>query len=218
MSTDARKSGEWATGIQLRAGAWRMARYPDSIEEGVLAKLVEEVGELARAVIGRLEERPGRGDVGQEAAQVLLVMCSLFGRWYPDEILLRHPGNLSSKADPLVIICRLAVAVGRMLDHSPSSYSRLEKARPVMDHVWCLHRRFCPTGDLLEEVEIELVRGETALVESKAGEVYKPEGVAIWMAARNKLLEGERPVDLIARGECSRVLGLIDALCDGIVT
>lgn len=40
-------------------------------------KLLEEAGEVARAVIGRLEGREGRGDIGQEIGQARLVLSIL---------------------------------------------------------------------------------------------------------------------------------------------
>jgi NTP pyrophosphatase (non-canonical NTP hydrolase) len=70
--------------LQSRSTAWRAQHYPDCTPTDVVAKLFEEGGELARAIIGDLEGRPDRGDVGQEAAQVVLVVLSLVGRFYPD--------------------------------------------------------------------------------------------------------------------------------------
>lgn len=43
----------------------------------VMIKLVEEVGEIARALIGEWENREGRGDFLQESAQVSIVLASL---------------------------------------------------------------------------------------------------------------------------------------------
>jgi len=49
-------------------------------------------------------------------------------------------------------------------------------------------------------------------------QVYKPEGVAVWLDGRNRLLDGERPMDLLLRSEHERVAALVDALADGIAT
>lgn len=46
-------------------------------------------------------------------------------------------------------------------------------------------------------------------------QVYKAEGVAIWLLSPHKLLDGEPAAALILRGEGGRVLDLIDALCSG---
>lgn len=48
-----------------------------------------------------------------------------------------------------------------------------------------------------------------------AAEVYDGEGVKIFMTARNRLLDGERPIDLIARGEGQRVIDYLNVLADG---
>lgn len=48
-----------------------------------------------------------------------------------------------------------------------------------------------------------------------AAEIYEDEGVDMWMNARIRQLDGERPVDLIARGEGQRVIELLNQLADG---
>jgi len=54
-------------------------------------------------------------------------------------------------------------------------------------------------------------------VRTAAAGVYKPEGVDVWMTARNQLLDGLTPWQMINDGEVDRVLGVIEALADGIV-
>lgn len=46
-------------------------------------------------------------------------------------------------------------------------------------------------------------------------ESLKPRGVTQWLNARNVLLDNERPVDLIARGEGDRVRGAAEAFLEG---
>ncbi|WP_420640236.1 antitoxin Xre/MbcA/ParS toxin-binding domain-containing protein [Candidatus Poriferisocius sp.] len=46
-------------------------------------------------------------------------------------------------------------------------------------------------------------------------EVYKPEGVDIWLHARNRALDGERPIDLLAQGEFKLVLDAVNRLRSG---
>jgi transcriptional regulator with XRE-family HTH domain len=43
-------------------------------------------------------------------------------------------------------------------------------------------------------------------------EIYKPEGVDIWLHARNRSLNGERPIDMLARGAFQPVLAAVDRL------
>lgn len=48
-------------------------------------------------------------------------------------------------------------------------------------------------------------------------EIYKPDGMAIWMRSPNKALQGRVPEQMIAVGESSDVLDLIEALATGAV-
>lgn len=63
---------------------WHTIRFPDATQADILAKLLEEAGELARAAIGQVEGRPNRGVVGQEAAQTIVVIFALLARYYPN--------------------------------------------------------------------------------------------------------------------------------------
>lgn len=63
--------------------AWHTIRFPDSNKWLAMAKLTEEVGELARAMIGEHEGRPNRGNVMEEAMDVLITLYVLIGRFYP---------------------------------------------------------------------------------------------------------------------------------------
>lgn len=46
-------------------------------------------------------------------------------------------------------------------------------------------------------------------------EIFDDEGAALWLHARNRQLDGERPLDLITKNETDRVIGLLDRLADG---
>jgi uncharacterized protein (DUF2384 family) len=46
-------------------------------------------------------------------------------------------------------------------------------------------------------------------------EVFDAEGATMWLHARNRQLDGERPLDLIAKNETDRVIGLLTRLADG---
>lgn len=48
-------------------------------------------------------------------------------------------------------------------------------------------------------------------------QVYRPEGVVIWMRSPNQLLGNESPDALIERGETDRVLALIEGLAEGVI-
>lgn len=63
--------------LGIRANRWRESRGY-STEPGMVGfKLLEEAGEVAKAVIGQLEGREGRGDPLQEAAQTIIVLAAL---------------------------------------------------------------------------------------------------------------------------------------------
>jgi uncharacterized protein (DUF2384 family) len=46
-------------------------------------------------------------------------------------------------------------------------------------------------------------------------ELYHPQEAHLWLFARHKLLNGERPVDLIEQGRAERILQVIAQLKDG---
>lgn len=46
-------------------------------------------------------------------------------------------------------------------------------------------------------------------------EVYRPEGVEIWLHARNPELGGDRPLDLLAGGDFQPVVHAVDRLRSG---
>ena len=45
-------------------------------------------------------------------------------------------------------------------------------------------------------------------------DIYTPEGVVVWLNGRHKLLDNERPVDLIRRGEGDRVRTVLAQLVE----
>lgn len=52
-------------------------------------------------------------------------------------------------------------------------------------------------------------------VREAAAEVFTPDGVELWMDARNRMLDGRSPHELIAAGKGQRTLDLIDFLASG---
>lgn len=47
------------------------------------------------------------------------------------------------------------------------------------------------------------------------GDIYKPEGVDIWLHARNRSLDGHRPIDLLGVGDFKPVLDVVRQLKSG---
>lgn len=58
--------------------------------------------------------------------------------------------------------------------------------------------------------------GERA-VQAAAAEVYKPEGVDIWMNAPNPTLNNATPMQFIRAGDTDRVLAVLAGLADGVM-
>lgn len=52
-------------------------------------------------------------------------------------------------------------------------------------------------------------------VRAAAAEVYKPEGVDIWMNAMQMRFDGRTPLEAIADGDTDRVLQVLDQLASG---
>lgn len=46
-------------------------------------------------------------------------------------------------------------------------------------------------------------------------DVYRPEGIEIWLHSRNREFDAKRPLDLLAMGEYERVLAAVERLADG---
>lgn len=56
---------------------------------------------------------------------------------------------------------------------------------------------------------------EIRYVVDQLKEVYKPEGINIWLHGRNRALNGERPLDLLRAGDFPAVLAAIERLKSG---
>jgi hypothetical protein len=57
---------------------------------------------------------------------------------------------------------------------------------------------------------------DEAIVRAAAAQVYRPEGVGIWMRSPNPSLNNATPLQFIAAGDTQRVLDLIMALAEGV--
>jgi uncharacterized protein (DUF2384 family) len=49
-------------------------------------------------------------------------------------------------------------------------------------------------------------------------EFYTPEEMRVWLHSRHRLLDGERPIDLIRRGCTDEVIAVVDGLDAGTYT
>ena len=53
-------------------------------------------------------------------------------------------------------------------------------------------------------------------VASMLAEVYRPDGVRLWLKGRHRLLDEQRPLDLIAEGRDDEVRAVIHGLIEGV--
>lgn len=77
--------------LQARAAAWHKKRFPGAERSWVCMKSTEELGELHSAVLvdiagDYVPKDPG--DAPGEAADVMICLLALLGRWYPGHDLL----------------------------------------------------------------------------------------------------------------------------------
>lgn len=90
--------------LQDRVVAWHAARFPDAGPEHVALKGCEEMGEVAEAVNGLwagVTGAVGSGDLLSEAADVVVCMMALVGRWAPGADLLEAvEAKLAVLSDP----------------------------------------------------------------------------------------------------------------------
>ena len=68
------------------AVAWHRQRFPAACPQHVAMKAAAELGELLDAILP--SDLGGKGDVGEEAADVFLTLLVLLGRFYPSVDLL----------------------------------------------------------------------------------------------------------------------------------
>lgn len=68
------------------AVAWHRQRFPAAGAVHIALKAVAELGELLDAILPA--DLGGKGDVGEEAADVLICLFALVGRFYPAVDLL----------------------------------------------------------------------------------------------------------------------------------
>lgn len=56
---------------------------------------------------------------------------------------------------------------------------------------------------------------ELAYIVERLGDVYRPEGIDIWIHGRNRDLGSQRPIDLLTQGNFSAVLNAVERLETG---
>jgi NTP pyrophosphatase (non-canonical NTP hydrolase) len=78
------------TTLQSRAAIWHTARFPTCTAEDIGLKAASELGEVADAILahGRDASHPERaGDLAAEAADVVICLLALCGRFTEHDLL-----------------------------------------------------------------------------------------------------------------------------------
>lgn len=50
----------------------------------------------------------------------------------------------------------------------------------------------------------------------RLSDIYKAEGIEIWLHARNRALDGSRPIELLEEDQFDRVISLVEQLTQGV--
>ena len=73
-------------------------------------------------------------------------------------------------------------------------------------------------GKALPHPKTQLVISDLRYVVDRLAEFYTPEETRLWLYSKHRLLDGERAIDLIHRGEADKVLAVIESLDEGTFT
>lgn len=89
--------------LQEEIAAWHTKRFPDAQSYHVVIKAMEELGEMASEVNGDLKKNSDNrgGKTSEEAADVVVCLMVLIGRWYPGrDLLVEVQKKLDILTDP----------------------------------------------------------------------------------------------------------------------
>lgn len=73
-------------------------------------------------------------------------------------------------------------------------------------------------GTAFPHPKTQLLISDLRYVVDRLAEFYSPEETRLWLYSRHRLLNGERPIDLIHDGRTDEVLTVIESLSDGTYT
>jgi transcriptional regulator with XRE-family HTH domain len=73
-------------------------------------------------------------------------------------------------------------------------------------------------GTAFPHPKTQLIISDLRYVVDRLAEFYSPEETRLWLYSRHRLLNGERPIDLIHDGQTDEVLTVIESLSDGTYT
>jgi hypothetical protein len=73
-------------------------------------------------------------------------------------------------------------------------------------------------GKALPHPKTQFLISDLRYLVDRLADFYTPQETRIWLYAKHRLLNGERAVDLVHRGEADRVLAVIESLDEGTYT
>ena len=73
-------------------------------------------------------------------------------------------------------------------------------------------------GKALPHPKTQLVISDLRYVVDRLAEFYTPGETRLWLYSKHRLLDGERAIDLVHRGEADKVLAVIESLDEGTFT
>jgi NTP pyrophosphatase (non-canonical NTP hydrolase) len=77
--------------LQAHVAMWHEDRFAEAGPVEMALKACAEMGEFAEAIGSRTDSSPGpRGNVGEEAADVVICLFATIGRWWPEVDLMEE--------------------------------------------------------------------------------------------------------------------------------
>jgi transcriptional regulator with XRE-family HTH domain len=73
-------------------------------------------------------------------------------------------------------------------------------------------------GTALPHPKTQLVISDLRYVVDRLSEFYTPDETRLWLYSKHRLLNGDRPIDLINQGEADKVLAVIESLDEATYT
>src|SRR6516165_12393247 len=74
------------------------------------------------------------------------------------------------------------------------------------------------SGKALPHPKTQLIISDLRYIVDRLSEFYTPQETRLWLYSKHRLLEGQRAIDLIHRGQADRVLEVIESLDEGTFT
>jgi len=71
------------------------------------------------------------------------------------------------------------------------------------------------SGKALPHPKTQLIISDLRYIVDRVSEFYTPEETRLWLYSKHRLLDGQRAIDLINKGQADRVLAVIESLDQG---